>query len=769
MPKIFLFLILLWWSNPIWAQHCTLTLQLNLLDDHSNEALEGATIHWKAKDKTWFTDMEGKAVLKGLCPGWYRFEISHLNCEQRTVEINLQNSMVHDVAMHHVKVELGEVSITGQRQQEAQVKEVLRGQKMFATRGLNLAQSLEAINGVRTLSTGATIGKPIIHGLHSNRIVLVTNGVKLESQAWGSDHAPEIDTYNADKFTVIKGAASVRYGAEAIAGVVLTEPRPLPHQKELRGEVNLAAFSNNGMGVFSGLLEGGNDNATQIGWRVQGTLKKGGSVRIPGYWLANTAMAEADFSASIGIQKNQWDWDATITWFSTKLGLYPGAHVDNIDDLNNAMASSKPLYPGGFSYEIGRPNQQAKHLLARAGGKVHWNPRNTSSFWIAHQENQRNEYDARAFNPYPDLSLEMGTTSSEIMHSIEAARGMVWQNGVNFSLQQNVNNPTSARIFIRNFETWNLGGFSLFKMKGGGFTNEIGVRYDYKSFESFYRNNGELFIHNRYFSNVTATIGTHYEIFPGMEATMNLSSAWRPPSPNELYANGLHQGLAAVEIGNPNFNAERATNINVQFNYRQDSTLSFELSLYNNRVRDFIYLQPVHPPALTINGYYPRFEYRQTNANLAGADFLTTLKTWPTLEMFTKISLLYAKDLKTDDWLIWMPADRIEAGFTWLPKTKPAWTKPYLKTSFTFTKEQERVPRQGNNGEWNDYAPPPPGYALVSLEAGTIFTKSKIQAGISIYNLTNERYRDYMNRFRYFVDEAGINLALRLKIPLQFY
>jgi iron complex outermembrane receptor protein len=767
----YLFSILFFWGgilNISIGQACKLTLQITVLDDHSREPLEGTSVNLEGVEKVWFTESNGKVLISGLCPGNYRFTISHIGCEPRQIQVALNSSTAREVLLHHVKVELGEVSVVGYRQGETEVRADLRGTRLFARRGLNLAQSLEAVNGVRTLSTGATIGKPIINGLHSNRIVLVTNGVKLESQQWGTDHAPEIDPYNAEKFTVIKGAASVRYGAEAIAGVVLAEPRPLPQEKTLRGELNLAAFSNNGAGVISGLLEGGTNGKTNFGWRVQGTLKKAGSVRVPGFWLANTAMDEGNFSAAIGLAKNQWNWDASFSYFSTQLGLYPGAHVDNLDDLNNAIASEKPLFPGEFSYRIGRPYQQASHWTAKLGTKVLWNSKQNSSFWIAHQENSRDEFDARSFNPFPELSLDMGTTSAELVHNIEAAKGITWQNGANFSFQQNINNPTSARIFIRNFETWNLGGFSILKMKGGGFTNEIGVRYDYKNFESFYRQNGALIEHTRTFSNVTATIGTHYEILKGLGVTINLASAWRPPAPNELYANGLHQGLAAVEIGNQDFKAERGLNANLQLTYRSDSTFHFEVSVYNNRIRDFIYLQPVQPPELTINGYYPKFEYRQTDANLAGLDVFTSFAPWPSLEFYGKMNLLYARDLKADDWLIWMPADRFESGFTLFPNMGRRFMKPYFKTGISYTKEQKRVPEFKDNPDWNDYAPPPPAYGLVELEFGTILTKSNIQAGLSIYNLTNEKYRDYMNRFRYFTDEAGINVALRLKIPFSF-
>ncbi|HSK14137.1 MAG TPA: TonB-dependent receptor plug domain-containing protein, partial [Phnomibacter sp.] len=465
MSRILIFFAtMMFWGAMAAGQECRFSLQLTVLDDHSREPLEGTSIELEGTDKVWFTASNGKALIANLCAGRYIFLFSHIGCEDRKVEITINGNTAREILIHHVKVELGEVSVIGHRAGEAEVREDLRGTRLFATRGLNLAQTLGEVNGVRTLSTGATIGKPIIHGLHSNRLVLVSQGVKLESQQWGTDHAPEIDPYISDKFTVVKGAASVRYGAEAIGGVVLAEARPVPHEAGLSGEVNLAAFSNNGMGVLSGLVEGGYGEKTTLGWRLQGTLKKGGSTRIPGYWVANTALDEANFSAAVGLQKNQWNWDASFSYFSTQLGLYPGAHVDNIDDLNNAIASNKPLFPGNFTYEIGRPYQQARHWMARAGAKVLWNSRHNSSFIIAHQENHRDEFDARAFNPFPELSLNMGTTTAELLHNIEPSQGMVWQNGVNFSFQQNINNPTSARIFVRNFETWNLGGFSIMKI-----------------------------------------------------------------------------------------------------------------------------------------------------------------------------------------------------------------------------------------------------------------------------------------------------------------
>src|SRR5688500_19161669 len=76
---------------------------------------------------------------------------------------------------------------------------------MEKIKGLVISEALSKINGVTLLQTGSTISKPVIHGLHSSRILTIVNGVRQEGQQWGNEHAPEIDPFIADKLTVIKG------------------------------------------------------------------------------------------------------------------------------------------------------------------------------------------------------------------------------------------------------------------------------------------------------------------------------------------------------------------------------------------------------------------------------------------------------------------------------------------------------------------------------------------------------------------------------------
>jgi outer membrane receptor protein involved in Fe transport len=125
------------------------------------------------------------------------------------------------------------------------------------------------MTGVAVLQTGSTIAKPVIHGLHSNRLLILNNGIRQEGQQWGSEHAPEIDPFIATSLKVIKGANTVRYGSGAMAGVIVVEPGELRDSTGIGGEVNLVGFSNGRSGTVSGIIEGRPQLLPNWGWRVQ--------------------------------------------------------------------------------------------------------------------------------------------------------------------------------------------------------------------------------------------------------------------------------------------------------------------------------------------------------------------------------------------------------------------------------------------------------------------------------------------------------------------
>ena len=126
---------------------------------------------------------------------------------------------------------------------------------------------------MNSIQTGPGIFKPVIHGVHSQRVLILNHGIRQEGQQWGAEHAPEIDPFIASDVVVVKDASSIKYGTDAIGGVIVVNPAPLPENAaDFGGSVSTIAQSIGRSGTFSGMLEGGIKAHEGWGWRVQGTI-----------------------------------------------------------------------------------------------------------------------------------------------------------------------------------------------------------------------------------------------------------------------------------------------------------------------------------------------------------------------------------------------------------------------------------------------------------------------------------------------------------------
>lgn len=64
--------------------------------------------------------------------------------------------------------------------------------------------------------------------MYGSRVAILNNGVKMAEQEWGVEHAPNIDINNYQHIDVVKGASALKFGGDAIGGVVLLEPAIYP-------------------------------------------------------------------------------------------------------------------------------------------------------------------------------------------------------------------------------------------------------------------------------------------------------------------------------------------------------------------------------------------------------------------------------------------------------------------------------------------------------------------------------------------------------------
>ncbi len=680
-----------------------------------------------------------------------------------------------------------------------QALSTLQNRNLQRTQGKSLGEALKEIAGVNSLQTGNTISKPVIHGLHSNRVLILNNGIRQEGQNWGAEHAPEIDAMLATRLTVVKGANAVRYGADAMGGVVLVEPPLLPKNRLFGGQMNLIGMTNGRGGVASGYIE----SKFHKNWagRVQGTYKKLGDAQSANYILSNTAMQELNFSSNIGFYKDNFEVEAFYSRFQTNLGIMRASHLGNLSDLAEAIDRQIPQMTGDFSYNIRNPRQYITHNLLKINSKYKTANFGEFSLQYAFQNNDRKEFDVRVqvSSDIPTLDLYLQTHTFDIFW--EKNYMNIWQTnvGINFISQFNTYNAsTGIRPLVPQYENQGFGAFFIQRLVKKYYELELGIRHerrflDVKRFDLQNKLQSPSFS----FQNTALTLGFLYHLPKISHFRANISTAWRPPNVAELFSEGLHQGSGVIEEGNQALISEKAYKFifSYQKNHLKNTIFSTQIDIHWQYIYDYIFSKPTKVRT-TIRGTFPVLGYSQTDALFYGLDlafrydFLKNVakNNLKNLYLQGKASLLWAENKGEigGKYLIFIPANRAELSANYEVPESNFFGKKNLKNlnfqvglSYIFT--QNRSPKvisvqtltqetnQQLNNEIFDFVAPPPAYFLMFADVSAEFPfgkneKQSISIGIKGENLANVAYRDYMNRFRYYADDIGRNITLRLQV-----
>jgi iron complex outermembrane receptor protein len=730
-------------------------------DRETLQPIAGAILIIQGTSHNATTDSDGRYKIAHLCQGRYVLECRIVGYKVVKTTISLEHSAEEDINLNEDEVHLQDVEIVARRIQTplSQKSISLQGQALEQTRGQTLGDALKKITGVTILQTGTSITKPVIHGLHSNRVLIMNNGIRQEGQQWGSEHAPEIDPFIAKRMTVVKGAVGVRYGSDAVGGVILIEPEELPKSGPLKGEFNTVAFSNGRMGVVSGTLQGGIPKWEGFGWRVQGTLKNGGNIRTPDYFLANTGVQEQNFSVTTGYRNSKFGAEVFYSQFQTNLGIFSGSHIGSTSDLLNVIKNGEPFIKVDFNRQIERPNQLINHDLLKIKGFYNFNG-NRLSLTVGRQFNRRSEYDLHGPQAItkPALLFRLTTFTSDLTFEHKPLAGKInGQIGLSGLYQYNF---TDGRPLIPDFEQTNLGLFLIERLAHQKWEWEAGLRYDWRKLDVFRFIGTTLDPRQHRFGSWSGTAGMVHNAKEWLSFRVNLGTAWRPPNPNELYSKGVHHGAAAYEEGNNQLKPEVAYNFIGSVDYTR-KRFRGELGAYRNLIQNFIYLKPQEEPILTIRGAFPYFKYVQTQATFTGIDLDTEWEIiTKKLTHTSKLAYLRAYDQQENSYLVLIPANRVENGFRWELGELFLFENTYFSLNHLWVDKQRRVPPN------SDFMEPPSAYHLWSVVAGGNLALSKNQElhwSITVQNLFDTSYRDYLNRFRYYAVEQGRNVSVRLK------
>lgn len=753
-------------STGSFAQKSELSISGVVKDVRTAQPISFANVYLVEAKTGATTDFDGTFAIHPIQPGEYHLSVSHVGCETQEFYLNLTRDTILELFLDHNSQLLNEVTVVGEGgKATTQENQSLNAKSISENADKNLGTLLEEMAGVSTIKSGSGIAKPVIHGLYGNRVAILNNGAAQSGQQWGVDHSPEIDPLVANRITVVKGVGVLEYPGSSLGGVVLVEPKRIDDDPHVHGGGKYVFETN---GLAHGLNLDLQQNTKALAWRAVGTLKKSGDRHTANYYLRNTGNEEAHLA--LQLEKawgKKWFSDLYISTFNARFGVLRGAHIGNITDLQAALTRDVPFFTEDkFSYAIDAPSQEVNHHLLKFHTRFTITPKQWIDFTYAGQYNLRKEFDVRRIEraDLPAMSLEQLSNFAEVKYQNFLPRNWVLKTGVQFNRTDNKNVPETGILpLIPDYIAFEYGGFGILTKSINRTTFELGGRVnlqDRRVAAISVTVPREILRYENTYASLSAMGGLRYDLSENWVLNYNVGYAQREPDINELYSNGLHQGVSGIEVGDPGLRTEASIKNTVSVKGDVRKRLFVDALFYYQHFENYIFLNPQDEIRLTIRGSFPVFRYEQADASIFGADFAATFRLTERLNLTGKYSYLRGYNRSQNEYLVYMPSNNLLGALTYqIPEVgKFQNIEMQVNNKYVF--------KQNNLNASQDFVEAPAAYNLLGLKisAERQLAKHNLKLFVKADNLLNASYRDYLNRQRYFADDTGINIIVGVNI-----
>jgi iron complex outermembrane receptor protein len=537
-----------------------------------------------------------------------------------------------------------------------------------------------------------------------------------------------VETANAEQIEVIKGPASVLYGSDALGGVVNVVA---PALSEARGESPFVrgratmAYNTNVMGPDGTLrldaARGG------FGARLSATGRVTGDMRAPRGVLRNTENETGHLDGSIGFTGNRG-----------KIALRYSERAERIEIFDDPI--SAPGYSGYQRLTTRRGTLDADRQLSA---------RTRLQTQLGLEQNFRREYDDAAAS---DIALGLLiNTAIGFVHLHHDAVGPFSGGTIGVFAMDSRFQKRGTETLIPNSQSRNVAVYALEHIARGRWRGTFGARYDVRDLAVEDDAVLGLSAQSQTHAAVTGSAGLSYRLSEWASVVASLGRGFRAPAAPDLYANGFHEGTRAYERGNPNLNVE--TSLNTDLGLRVEHTdVTGEVSVFNNAIRDYIYLRPFGSGGLRFDS----LEVVQGNAVLRGLEGRLAWRAQSWLTLQAAGDLVHGSNTTVDVPLTFVPPPRVLLGArVERPMLGSVLARPWLSVGAERNWRQTRLdPRDVS----------PAGYTLYSLGAGgTLLAGAQVLVlDVGVRNVLDVRYRSFMSRYKEFADGPGRALVLRV-------
>src|SRR6056300_1616147 len=601
-----------------------------------------------------------------------------------------------------------------------------------------ISNSISKLPGVSIISTGSGIGKPSIRGLSFNRVVVLSQGMRLENQQWGEEHGLALSSSGVNSVEVVKGPLYVLYGSDAMGGVLYIEPEKYLISDDL--EIDYTGIYNSNYNGFSNNL-GLKGSSENFSYMLRADIKDNGNYSSPDGEIENSWFKQNDFKAGVAYQTEKFQSDLRISMSDIEVGI---PHMEEGHDDHDDHEEDEH-----DDHEEEDHYQEIKHTTLSWKNTFDMGNDHTLDITLGRQLNERKEFGGHEEEGHDDheqegheegeaeLDMELETTSIDIKLTMLQSDDLNLIIGTSLLNQENKN--FGHETLIPDAEKKDFGLFAL----GQFDINEtsqalIGVRYDNRSISSESGSND--------YSNFNGSLGFKKD-FGNSTLRMNLSSGFRAPDLIELYADGSHHGSFQYKKGNTNLVAEESlqTDLSYQIN-NNNSIVSFDL--FYNDISDYIYL---NPSSMFEDGLKV-YDYMQQDAKLYGGEIHLNKNTsidW--LSYYTSVEYVFAESMDGEA----------------LPFISPLTLNQVFNIDFgnNYSVEIDFIAK-AKQSRVSMFEEETDGYSVLNLSGNfkTEFMNNDLNLFWRISNVFDKEYYDHLSRLKTAgIHEMGRNISVGLK------
>ncbi|MCI0449616.1 MAG: TonB-dependent receptor, partial [Chlorobi bacterium] len=610
------------------------------------------------------------------------------------------------------------------------------------------------------------IGKPVIRGLTSQSVLIIHDGVKHESQQWGDEHGPEISLFDLDRIEILRGPASLIYGADGIGGVINVISKPLEFSIKQKpvyyGGIVLGGFSGDDQLFSNATLGVGTKNfglKGHFGYRKTQDVKTpngifdvhtpSGTRTITGGKLFNSGAEEIQGGANLGFNGKFGVLSFGFETFAREIKIHEDPEEDPDAAPNQKINTNQFSFAGSFNLT----------------GKFKLEP------VVSYQLQTRKEFESAQDKDenIEALHLDLKTFDGSVKLHHTIAKNISGTFGGSFTNQKN--QTLAEEKLIPNYNANTLGIFLLEKLNAKHFTFFAGARFDTKKLEiketvfetdSLGNPLKILLPQSLTFDAFTGSVGLAYSPQSYLSIYANLGRGWRPPSEFELFVDGVHEGTQRFERGIKTLDSlaepKPEASINIDAGVRlSHKSLSVQLSVFRNQVDNFIYPSPTGD---TLEGH-PVFNMTQAQSSFVGYEYTVQFQPMKWLVLSASGDFVKTKNEATGNSLPFTPPMKNIFELK-LQKTQMGkLLNPYIKFGAKVVSAQSQTDPLESKTD---------GYTLLNAGVGFdfVFAKSVASVDFSVDNLADTKYVDHLSRYKGYAMNPGRSFNLQLSVPFKF-